>query len=64
MIEAETGATEQARKDIAEASALVEDCKGGDFIEGKPIAPVWYDWEIAKVLIDEAEAMAESAAGK
>jgi serine/threonine protein kinase len=62
MIEAETGATEQARKDIAEASALVEDCKGGDFIEGKPIAPVWYDWEIAKVLIDEAEAMVEGAA--
>ena len=64
MIEAETGAMKQARKDIAAASALVEDCKGGDFIEGKPIAPVWYDWEIAKVLIDEAEAMAEGAAGK
>ncbi|WP_367872143.1 serine/threonine protein kinase [Luteolibacter sp. Populi] len=48
------GDHEEARKDLAEASALMEKSKGGDFAEGKPIGPIWYDWAIAKLLLDEA----------
>lgn len=62
MIAAEAGDLNRARRDIAEANVLVEECKGGDMIEGKPIAPVWYDWVIAKLLIDEAKAVVDGAA--
>jgi eukaryotic-like serine/threonine-protein kinase len=61
MIAAETGDLNRARRDIADATALVEECKGGDMVEGKPIAPVWYDWVIAKLLIDEAKAVVDGA---
>jgi serine/threonine protein kinase len=64
MVAMKRGDPEKARKDIAEASEMVERCKGGDFVEGKPVAPVWYDWVNARLLIDEAKAMVDGAAGK
>jgi hypothetical protein len=59
MVATSKGEEEKARKDIEEAAAMVHQCEGGDFIGTQPVAPVWYDWVVAKLLIDEARAMVE-----
>ena len=59
MVAASKGDEEKARKDIEEAAAIVHQCEGGDFIGTQPVAPVWYDWVVAKLLIEEARAVVE-----
>ena len=44
-----------AEGSLLNARALVKECEGRDYVQGKLIRPYWFDWAIAELVIDEAE---------
>lgn len=63
MIYGKKGMPEEARKELEISRDIIAETRGGEYVRGGSIPPIWFDWIIADVLHREAE-MERTTSGK